>query len=164
MTGMRESWRTYNELIAEGVAPEDIAYCMEGDDAPAVVVVNIIADQRGEGQTEKQFALACRLRDWLETHLRLLGAPVYEAGEPENRMAVFQIKDPAWYRATVQLWEHKSMLTVGLLPPGALTWTKMYALDGDIPVIDPAEFDHWLIKVKLEKRSPVAARGEMAGS
>ena len=152
-----EGWFTYSELQARGGDSSTISYCTKGSDAPAVVIVDIdIKDGcRLAGLTAK-----AALVEWL----RGRGASVVASSNHQDARTGFRIADRGYYHNRKQEWKLGEELGVELFTPGAPNHVRIYDLDGDLPLIDPAELDAWLADAGLSQTQGAQKAVRVAGT
>ncbi len=127
-------WFTHTELESR-----EASLCFTYGDCPPVVVVQIecptgavpVAGMDTEWPT---------VRNDLTTFLTALRCPVGRAVYPENRQSIFRVSDAAFYEGRKQTWQHPGGITVRLLTPGSRAHTRLYDMDGDLPLLEPEQF------------------------
>ena len=153
-------WNTYAAWSAylEGRAGDyGISYCSAYSDAPNIVVLDL--DYPKPDKVEDT-ADATATRDTITERLTALGMPTCPSGSGEGRRAAFTVDDPSFYGGKHLIWRHDSSgVNLEFTPPGCKRHVMLYALDGDLPQLDPAEVDELLRELGFVLDQPSDNRG-----
>ena len=149
---MSVGWHRYAEweTSLEGKSSAyGISYACGYLDAPAIVVIDVDYPKKGADAAE-----ADRTRDMLIESLSSMGAPTCESGSGKGRRAAFSVADPDFYQRAHVTWRHASGINVEVNPPGCRRHVLLYALDGDLPELDPEVVDAALTEQGFAKDLP----------
>ena len=138
-----------------------ISYCCTYNDAPNIVVVDIDypkPKKQGEELDPVVAEAADSARDSFTTQLTAMGCPTCPSASSKGRRAAFTVANPDFYGSRHLIWRHPSGVNIELNPPGVARHVMLYALDGDLPELDPAAVDVMLTEQGFLKDTPVDTR------